>query len=79
MKLKSCGQQYLAVMEEEPNMVGVPKHGLPVHAIVQVILQELFIYQNVITDLVLILQTHNSIQGYVTKHKRLFRITFLGV
>lgn len=46
-------------MEEEPNMVGVPKHGLPVHAIVQVILQELFIYQNVITDLVLILQTHN--------------------
>lgn len=46
-------------MEEEPNVVREPKHGLPVHAIVQVILQELFIYHNMISDLILNLQTRN--------------------
>lgn len=59
MKLRKWRQQYLAVVEEEPNVVREPKHGLPVHAIVQVILQELFIYHNMISDLILNLQTRN--------------------
>lgn len=39
VSLSKCGQQYLAVVEEEPNLVGEPQHGLPVHAVVQVVLQ----------------------------------------
>lgn len=59
VSLSKCRQQYLAVVEEEPNLVGEPQHGLPVHAVVQVVLQELLIQHNVIADLAFILQTHN--------------------
>lgn len=44
-------------MEKEPNLVGEAQHGLPVHAVVQVVLQQLLIQHDVIADLAFVLQT----------------------
>lgn len=42
-------------MEEEGEEVGEAQHGLPVHAIVQVILQQFLLQDHVILDYILLL------------------------
>lgn len=42
-------------MEKEAKEVGKAKHGLPVHAVVQVILQEFLLQDHVIPEYVLLL------------------------
>lgn len=46
------------------------------HAIVQVVLQELLIQHNMIADLAFILPTHNYIQRYVIKNENFLEIAF---
>lgn len=46
------------------------------HAIVQVVLQELLIQHNMVADLALILPTHNCIQSYAIKNENFLGIAF---
>lgn len=46
------------------------------HAIVQVVLQELLIQHNMVADLGLILPTHNCIQSYAIKNENFLEIAF---